>query len=498
MNNQYKRRVFISSLLLSLACTGPAISQPTAASQSAKYSENQKLRGGAGADIFPVGEWNTATPKRIDDFAVGIDRIKVGRLGATFATLSIKDSRKGAIISDQEHPIALVEEVKAASLQPESFIFGDPALAEQLQSTLTKAQAGSSTPGVTQAVITPDGFTWEGAAGLSNVTNQTPTKPDDIFGIASVTKAFTAATVLKLAEEGKLSLDDTLEKWRPDIAANIPDGKNITVRQLLNGTSGIRNYTVDEQYQAAVQVNVFSDAKRQFTPEEIVAYIYGKPRFSGGRSSPTWVYPNTGMVIIGLIIEKATGMPYAQAVREQVLNPLGLKHTFLSGKEQSVGNQARSYEDYLKADGSPGRDGTLEDVTNLYPLVLGGPEAGLLSTAQDVARFVNALFGGKLLQPNSLKELVTTVDTPEGPYGLGLPLTPIPDTGAGTAYFPDGSWIGYNAGSGYFRDKKGLTYSLMGNRNVELENFVDLANPQRNSLESIVNTVRPELLKLFP
>jgi D-alanyl-D-alanine carboxypeptidase len=497
MNNQYKRRVFIFSLLLSLAFTSPAISQPTSASQSAKYSENQKLRGGAGVDIFSVGEWNTAIPKRIDDFVVGIDKIKVGRLGATFAALRIKDSRKGAIISDQDRPIALVEEVKAVSLQPDSFIFGDPALAEQLQSTLNKAQAGSPTPGVTQAVITPDGFTWEGAAGVSNVSNQTPTKPDDIFGIGSVTKAFTAATVLKLAEAEKLSLDDTLEKWRPDIAANIPEGKNITVRQLLNGTSGIRNFVSDEQYLTAVRTNVFSGAQRQFTPEETVAYIYGKPRFSGGRSSPTWVYPNTGYIITGLIIEKATGMPYAQAVREQVLNPLGLKHTFLNGKETIVGNQARGYDDYLKADGSPGRDGTLDDVTNLHPLIFGGPAAGLLSTAQDMARFFNALFVGKLLQPNSLKELVTTVDTPEGPYGLGLPVNSIPNIG--TIYAFPGSWIGYNARGGYFLDKKkGLTYSLAGNRDADLENSLDPANPRRNPLDSTVNTVESELLKLIP
>ncbi len=497
MKNQYKRRVFILSLLLPLAFTGPAISQPAPASQSARYPENEKLRGGAGADIFPVGEWNTAIPKRIDDFAVGTDKIKVGRLGATFVNLSIKDSRKGAIISDQNRPIALLEDVKAKSLKPDSFIFGDPALAEQLQSTLNKAQAGSPTPGVTQAVITPDGFTWEGAAGLSNVANQTPAKPDDIFGIGSITKAFTAATVLKLAEAGKLSLDDTLEKWRPDIAANIPEGKNITVRQLLNGTSGIRNYPSDEQYLAAARANVFSGAPRQFTPEEIVAYIYGKPRFSGGRSSPTWVYPNTGYIITGLIIEKATGMPYAQAVREQVLNPLGLKHTFLDGKEQIVGNQARGYDNYLKADGSPGRDGTLDDVTNLRPLLVGGPEILLLSTAQDVARFSDALFGGKLLQPNSLKELLTTVDTPEGYlYGLGFPVNSTPDVG--TVYTPDGAGIGYKSRSAYFRDKKGLIYSLLGNRDTDLELAVDPANLPGNSLEPILNTVRSELLKLIP
>lgn len=372
------------------------------------YDGGDLMTGNEDADVFSVGNWGkTENPNLITDFTVGSDHIKVGRLGATFENLTIQDSDEGAIVSDGDRQIAILQGVKAESLQPDSFIFGDPALADRLQNALNQGQVESTTPGVTQALITSDGFTWEGAAGLSNVGDGTPTKPDDIFAINSTTKAFTAATVLKLTESGELSLDDTLDKWLPDIAANIPDGKDITIRQLLNGSSGIPDYIADEKFQADVQASIASGTNKQFKPEELVEYIYGKPRFSGERSSPTWVYPNTGYVIAGLIIEKATGMSYDQVVREQILNPLGLNHTFVSGKEEVVGNQALGYDDYLKTDGSFGRDGSLDDTTNLRSSIFGA-EGAILSNAQDVARFYNSLSGGELLQPNSQKELFTT------------------------------------------------------------------------------------------
>jgi CubicO group peptidase (beta-lactamase class C family) len=92
---------------------------------------------------------------------------------------------------------------------------------------------------MSNGIVTPDGFTWLGAAGVSDLNSQTPMQTDDIFGIGSITKTFTAATVLKLTERGELSLDDILGQWLPDIAAKIPDSDNVTIRQLLDGSSGI-------------------------------------------------------------------------------------------------------------------------------------------------------------------------------------------------------------------------------------------------------------------
>lgn len=160
-------------------------------------------------------------------------------------------------------------------------------LASELQATLDRNLG--KTPGATVGIISPLG-TWFGSSGVSNLATGTPVKPDDRFQIGSITKTFTATTVLQLAEEGKLGLEDTLDKWLPDIANKIPDGNSITIRQLLNGTSGIVDYI--GQWTQDV-LNDPSLAFKNWQPEELVAYAYGKPRFSGYRCYPEWCYPNT-------------------------------------------------------------------------------------------------------------------------------------------------------------------------------------------------------------
>lgn len=449
------------------------------------YDGGDLMTGDAGADIFSVGNWGkTENPNLITDFTIGSDRLKVGRLGATFDSLTIKDSNEGAIVSDGEHQIAILQGVKAESLQPDNFIFGDPALAEQLQDALNKGQIEGGAPGATQAIVTPDGFTWQGATGVSNLDTQTPTQTDDIFNIASITKSFTAATVLKLTESGTLSLDDTLGRWLPDVAANIPDGKDITVRQLLNGTNGIPIYE-NSKFLADVQADILNGSTRKFEPEDLVSYIYGEPRFSDESSSAEWTYPETGNIIAKLIVEKVTGMSFDRVLDEQILQPLGLNSTSVSGQEQVVDDQSRGYDNYLKADGSFGRDGILDDVTNFNPSTSGGD---LLSTSQDVARFSTALFGGELLQLNSQKELLTFVDEGipyEGErYGLGVANF---EDSFGNYYGKVGSLPGYQSETYYLPDQGGSTVSTLVNGNEFLGNiFVGPQNPLKDTSSPIV------------
>jgi D-alanyl-D-alanine carboxypeptidase len=144
--------------------------------------------GGEGADQFWLGSWDIPdTASIITDFEVGTDTIKVGRLGVTFNDLTIQDTQVGAIISEQGQALAVVLGANSSSLQANSFVFGNPELAQQFQATLNLGVHATGVPGATQAFITPDGFTWKGAAGLSNLETQTPMQPDDIQGIASIT-----------------------------------------------------------------------------------------------------------------------------------------------------------------------------------------------------------------------------------------------------------------------------------------------------------------------
>ncbi len=233
----------------------------------------------------------------------------------------------------------------------------------KLQKELNQVVRETGVPGATLAIISPQG-TWVGASGVSNLETQKTMLPDDIFAVGSTSKAYTSATVLKIAEEGYLTLDDTLGQWLPEIASNIPDGKSITIRQLLNGTGGIHDYANgNEQF----DTDAFNDPLSDRTPEDLVAYAYDKPRFEGESCSPVWCYPNTGYILAGMVIEEATGSTLARVMRDRFFTPLGLNNTFLTPTEEISGNQTRRYLDLIQADGSPGQDGIPDDITYVNP-----------------------------------------------------------------------------------------------------------------------------------
>jgi len=422
-----------------------------------------RMVGGRGADQFAINFWaGPSTPSQIVDFKVGTDKIKIGRLGATFDQLSIQDSPRGVLIREGNTTIAFVWNVRAADLKPNSFMFGDPELARQLQRALDQNQQASGVPGLTNAVVTPDGYTWQGAAGVSDLKSQMAMRPDDILNIGSVTKVFTAATVLKVVEDGKISLDDTLGQWLPDIAKNLLDSENVTLRQLLDGSGGIFNYTESEQSAADIFADYQSGSTRNFRPEDWVSYAYGQPRFSGPTSSSIWAYPNTGNILAALMLEKATGSSFAELMRAKILEPLGLKQTFFVRTEPIVGNQARGYADLFRSDGSIGSDGVLEDLTVVNKTVTYG-DAGLVSTAQDVARFTQAVLGGELLKSASLKQMVTFVNEGipfEGDqYGLG-----VVNYNKVQAWGKGGDFPGYRAEMRYLPNRGGATAVALQNQ----------------------------------
>ena len=137
----------------------------------------------------------------------------------------------------------------------------------------TDRDLGSSDIGTSVGVVTPDG-TWTQATGVSNLEGQA-TQPDDLFNIGSISKSYTSAVILKLQEQGILSLDDTLGQWLPDIAAQITNGENLTIRQLLNGTGGLYDYANNEEFAADVIANYQSGSNRDWQPEDLVAYAFG-------------------------------------------------------------------------------------------------------------------------------------------------------------------------------------------------------------------------------
>ncbi|EPH43781.1 serine hydrolase domain-containing protein [Streptomyces aurantiacus] len=274
-------------------------------------------------------------------------------------------------------------------------------------------------PGVTAQAWDKRG-PWSAAAGVGDLRDQTPRGPHDRFRAASITKTFVATVMLQLEAEGNLDLDDKVGTWLPGLVeGNGHDGDRITLRQLLNHTSGIHDYAEDPDFVRMLATPEFFEHRhRTWTPRELVAVaMRHKPYFPPGEG---WHYSNTGYLLAGLIIEKATGHPYGDEIRRRVLQPLGLRATSVPGTDPTVpGPSSRAYS---KLSGKP--DGHTYDVTELNPSAAGA-SGEMISDAADLNRFYSALLRGRLLPEKQLAEMKRTVpakgeEAGGGRYGLGL------------------------------------------------------------------------------
>ncbi|MGK7953049.1 MAG: serine hydrolase [Xenococcaceae cyanobacterium] len=348
-------------------------------------------------------------------------------------------------------------------------------LEHSLETALLQVAQDTNTSdiGVTVGVVTPEG-TWTGATGVSNLEIQQATQPDDLFNIGSISKPYTSAVILKLQEQGKLSLDDTIDKWLPEIAANITNGDNLTIRQILNGTGGLWDYlNGDDEFLSELIADYLSGSNRDWQPEELVAYAFGKPLFSGEFSTETWTYTNTGNIIAALIAESATGKPFKEILAEEILSPLGLNNTFFTTEDVSLEQRARGYEDIFTADGTIGVDGILEDYTIVNTEIAYSP-GSIVSSAEDVAIFFNSLASGDLLQPESTAEIFNYVNTgltEIDNFGLGVYPSDYP---WGETRSMSGGIFGYTSEVDYFLNSD-TTISVLVNQRSLRSGLVRLA-----------------------
>ncbi|MFD7506524.1 serine hydrolase domain-containing protein [Streptomyces sp. NPDC059850] len=261
--------------------------------------------------------------------------------------------------------------------------------------------------------------TWYGTSGVADRRTGRPRLPQDRFRVASVTKTFTATVLLQLAADPAygLSPDDTVEKWLPGLVrGNGNDGSRITLRQLLQHTSGLYDYLEDDTLRAKYTGTAFFDHRYDgATPEELVRIALAqKPDFDPGKG---WGYSNTNYILAGMIIEKATGHTYASEVERRIIKPLGLRGTSLPGTSPWVpGPHGRHYST-LFVDGPGARS---YDVTEFDPSVAGA-SGEMISTVRDLNVFFRALLRGELLPPAQQKEMLTGHDLGDGrSYGLGI------------------------------------------------------------------------------
>ncbi|GGU07368.1 MULTISPECIES: serine hydrolase domain-containing protein [Streptomyces] len=295
--------------------------------------------------------------------------------------------------------------------------FASPALAapaksdhRATQQALDAAVAGGVPGAVAQARSGRSG--WTGTAGERG--------GQDRYRVGSITKTFVATVLLQLQAEGRLDLDDSVEKWLPGVVrGNGHDGREITVRQLLNHTSGVYSVTSDPGFQEKVFGPEFLERRYDtWTPQQLVAIaMTHKPDFAPGTS---WNYSNTNYVLAGMVIEKATGRPYGKEVQRRIIKPLKLRATTVPGT--TVTMPKPSSPAYSKLSIDPNAT-TIHDVSELNPS-LAYAAGEMISDSNDLQTFYRALLKGRLLPKAELREMTDTVAAgPELPgvgYGLGL------------------------------------------------------------------------------
>lgn len=335
-------------------------------------------------------------------------------------------------------------------------VYGVQAQTPDLQAILDD-YVGEDEPGVVLLVSSPAG-TWTAAAGLADLERGTPVRSSDQFRIASASKMLVSVVAQQLAEEGKIRLDDPIIAYLPDeIIDNIENADSATIRQLLNMTSGIFDYTQSDAFNDAV----VDDPGHTWTALETVRYAYDEAAdFSPGAG---YAYSNTNYNLLQLVIENVTGSTLAEQLDARIFQPLGMKNSFL--ETQLGAKLVRGYE---------GGD----DVTLVNDGV-GLGDGGIVTTAGDLALFMRGLFGGKLLK--SLDAMTDWVDDGEGAgYGLGLGYL---ETEFGDAYGHAGASSGFQSNVVYLPEGDVVVVVLTNNFDSEI--VEDLTYEALASCESI-------------
>jgi D-alanyl-D-alanine carboxypeptidase len=296
-----------------------------------------------------------------------------------------------------------------------------PGTPDRVQDALDRAVDTFRAPGIV-AEGRDGGARWFGSAGVSDLDSGRPRRPYERFRIGSTTKAFTATVVLQLAGAHRLRLDDPVERWLPGLVqGNGYDGRSITIRQLLNHTSGIFAYTNDPAFFAnGVGAAWFEHRYDRYTPEQLVRVALSHPPY--GRPGERFTYSNTNYILAAMIVERVTGHTFGAELHRRIVRPLGLTGTYLPSDEADIrGPHPVHHSTLFSADPAA----TIHDATAMNQS-FAWSAGGMVSTTADLNRFFAALLGGRVLPAPQLAQMLTTVSTdgagwiPNTRYGLGV------------------------------------------------------------------------------
>ncbi len=354
---------------------------------------------------------------------------------ATLLLAAVSVGTVGSRLAAQERPPVGPSDVPAA-------------LVQALQGAI---DAWARTPGhrgVSASVVLANGAQWSGVAGIAG---DAPLRDDQLIAVASITKTMTGAVILQLVDDGLLRLDDPIDRW---LSPREHVDPAITIRQLLNHTNGLANYTASPALGAAIA----ADPQHVFTPDELLGFV-GPPRFAPGTATE---YTNTAFLLLGAIAERATGRAIVDLYHQRLWAPLGLTHIFLPGYEEPPSAVATAYAGTA----------AIAPLERLSLLSVGYSAFGLLSNARTIASWGRALFLGNLLSSDmqaAMRTLVPAAGNIPGESGAGLGIR---------AYgYLDRSQFGHSGGATLgsslllFDPESGVTVAVIMNQGSGAQHF---------------------------
>lgn len=318
----------------------------------------------------------------------------------------------------------------------------DATVRARLSAELLELRARHHLPGIQAVVRLPDGEAWIAHAGYADVATHTAVSTTTLFDAGSITKTFIATLTLQLADQGVLALDDPVTRWLPAFAA----GRGVTIQELLDHTSGI-----GEPFNSpSLLASLGSAPARAWSPAAVLRFA-ARPRFTPGRG---WLYSNANYLLLGQIIQAATGTSVPALLQTRLLGPLGLDHTFLQGPLPPPASDARAHGYDAATDAvwpatDLSRGSAFEPFRSLATAL--GTAGALVTTADDLSRWAEALYGGHVLPAPTLARMLdvglTTGLRPRWPYGLGVQRVIL---GGQVAWGHSGLLSGFHAAMRYF------------------------------------------------
>lgn len=324
---------------------------------------------------------------------------------------------------------------------------GTNVLKKELQMKLDEWHKAGKFPGATLGVVLASGEHFGLAVGYSDRDAKTPMKATDRMLAGSTGKTFAIATALQLVKEGKIGLDDKIEKYfgAENWFTRLPNAKDITVHQLMNHTSGLVRYEFKDQFTKDLTAN----PEKVWKPQELIAYLFDeKAPFEAGMG---WDYSDTNYIVLGMIIEKVTGKRFYDEAKRRVIKPLKLNDTIpqdgikLDGVVQGYAGANNPFG---------GKDEMIHNGKFAINPQFEWTGGGWATTSEDLARWAKLMYEGKAFDASLLPQMLDGVPAKLGPnvkYGLGVIIRP---TQAGTTYGHSGFFPGYMTDMMYFPEKK--------------------------------------------